>query len=754
MNPAGLGGVTVVDASTGISGAYLSTMLAQAGAHVTVYESACGHPLRRRSLPGSARPGVLFEHLSTSKTVVHAGPEPDWTGVDVVIADAETPWGPVTAVADAHPHLVVVAFSGHGLTGPDAGRPATDFTAQAESGALLVRGLPSGDPVAMGGDLVDWVAGSYAAPAVVAALHAVRRGGQGDLFDVSLCETALVAGTTFNGLLDDFRGRPARVGPARSVESPSIEPTADGFIGVTTNTPAQFTGFLDAIGRPEIATDPRFSTIAARLAHWDDWVETVHSATTAFSSAELLARCVERRVPAAIVNDGSHVVELDHAVARGCFVPSDDGSFLRPRPAWRVHPFTTAGSPGPATSGELPLSGLRVLDLTAWWAGPSSSQALAAFGAEVIHVEAPARPDGMRLTGFVLGAHERWCDRSFFFHQINTNKRSLVIDAASSEGKQVLLDLVAECDVLMENFTPRVLEAFGLDVEAVSAANPRLVMTRLPAFGLDGPWRDHPGFAQTMEQITGMAWVTGHVDDQPRVPRGPCDPNGGMHGAFATLVALFDVERTGRGCLVESTLFDAALAIAAEPVVEWTANGVVMARMGNRHPHCVPQGLYRGPEPETWVAISCPDDASWSGLCDAVPDLDRWRALDREARRALHDEIDAVLAEWVRRRPVHEAVSVLCDAGVPAGRGVDPRDAVSHPQMRHRGFFEDVDVDTVGVMPIPTWPFASRRIGRWTRTPAPSFGADTDDVLASIGYDDAHIAALYENGTTSRSPAF
>jgi crotonobetainyl-CoA:carnitine CoA-transferase CaiB-like acyl-CoA transferase len=753
VSPTGLGDIRVVDVSTGISGAHLSTVLAQAGAQVTVYEGPGGHPLRRRSLPGAERQGVLLDHLNSSKTITPVGPEPDWSEVDVLVADPETPWGPVAAVADGNTHLVVVVFSGYGLTGPDAGCPTTDFIAQAESGALLVRGLPTGEPVAMGGDLVDWVAGSYAAPAVAAALHAVRRGGEGDLFDVSLCETALLAGTTFNGLLDDFRGRPERTGPARTVESPSIEPTADGYIGVTTNTPAQFAGFLDAIGRPEIASDTRFSSIAARLANWDDWVDAIHSATTTFTSADLLARCVERRVPAAIVNDGSGVVALDHAVERGCFVPSDDGTFLRPRTAWRLHPFDTSGEPGPVTSGDLPLSGLRVLDLTAWWAGPSSSQVLAAFGAEVIHVEAPGRPDGMRLTGFVLGAHERWFDRSFFFHQINTNKRSLVIDAASPDGKQALLDLVAGCDVLMENFTPRVLESFGLDVDTLAAANPRLVVTRLPAFGLDGPWRDHPGFAQTMEQITGMAWVTGHVDDQPRVPRGPCDPNSGMHGAFATLVALFDVERTGRGCLVESTLFDAALTIAAEPLVEWTANGVVMGRMGNRHPHCVPQGLYRGPEPESWLAVSCPDDASWSALCEVIDELQPWRQLDREGRREVHDDIDAAVGRWASRRPVADSVSALRAAGVPVGRGIDPRDAVSHPQMRHRGFFEDVEVDTVGVMPIPTWPYTSRRIRRWSRTPAPAFAADTDALLQGVGYDDDRIAALYASGVTSRAPA-
>jgi crotonobetainyl-CoA:carnitine CoA-transferase CaiB-like acyl-CoA transferase len=748
----GLSGVTVIDVSTGISGAYLSTMLAQAGATVTVHEPVAGHPLRSRALPGSIRAGVLFDHLCTGKTVVTAGAEPAWDEVDIVVGDAVTPWGDVRSIADSAVGAVVVCFSPYGLEGPFAGRPGTDFTAQADSGALLVRGLPDGQPVAMGGDLVEWVAGSYAAAATLAALHGARRTGRGDLIDVSLCETALLAGTTFVGLFDSFRGSPARLGAARSVEMPSIEPTADGYIGVTTNTPAQFTGFLDAIGRADLVGDPRYAGPGERIANMAEWTALVHAATTSFSSSELLERLVERRVPAAIVNDVSQVLTLDHAVDRRCFVPSDDATFVRPRTVWRYVPFGVSGPAGQVTDGDLPLSGLRVLDLTAWWAGPSAGQMMAAFGADVIHVEAPGRPDGLRLTGFALGPHARWYDRSFFFHQVNANKRCAVIDASVPSGRQAILDLIAQVDVLVENFTPRVLESFGIDADAVAEVNPRLVMTRLPAFGLSGPWREQPGFAQTMEQITGMAWTTGEVSDQPRVPRGPCDPNGGMHGAFATLVALLDVERTGEGCLVESSLFDAALAIGAEQIVEFSANGVSMGRQGNRHPHCVPQGLYNGADPESWLAVSCPDDAAWRALCTVVAGLDP--ALAREERRAAHDVIDAAISAWSRQLDPTEAAALLCTAGVPAAVGRDPRDAVSNEQMVERGFFETVNVDTVGSMPIPTWPYRSRRVERWIRSGAPAFGAHTDEVLRAAGANDERIAALRSTGVISDAPVF
>jgi crotonobetainyl-CoA:carnitine CoA-transferase CaiB-like acyl-CoA transferase len=170
----------------------------------------------------------------------------------------------------------------------------------------------------------------------------------------------------------------------------------------------------------------------------------------------------------------------------------------------------------------------------------------------------------------------------------------------------------------VENFTPRVLENFGLSWERVQALNPRAIMLRMPAFGLSGPWRDYTGFAQTMEQLSGMAWMTGHADDQPRIPRGPCDPLAGMHSAFAFLVALAERATSGHGHHVESTMVESALNVAAEQLVEWSAHGHLMEREGNRSPLAAPQGLYpcAGGQPgmEDWLALSIAKDEQWRAL--------------------------------------------------------------------------------------------------------------------------------------------
>jgi crotonobetainyl-CoA:carnitine CoA-transferase CaiB-like acyl-CoA transferase len=166
---------------------------------------------------------------------------------------------------------------------------------------------------------------------------------------------------------------------------------------------------------------------------------------------------------------------------------------------------------------------LRILDFTACWAGPAATHLLASMGADVIHVESVQRPDGMRMAGGVFYGEPQWWERSAIFLAANTNKRGLALDLNSPTGRDVALRLMATSDVVVENFTPRVMSNFGLDWDAVRAANPRVIFVRMPAFGLSGPWRENTGFAQTMEQMTGLAWVTGYPDDQPLIQRGPSE---------------------------------------------------------------------------------------------------------------------------------------------------------------------------------------------------------------------------------------
>lgn len=309
--------------------------------------------------------------------------------------------------------------------------------------------------------------------------------------------------------------------------------------------------------------------------------------------------------------------------------------------------------------------------------------------------------------------------------------------------------------MVMENFTPRVIERFDLGWDVIHATNPRAVMVRMPAFGLTGPWRERPGFAQTMEQVSGLAWLTGYVDDQPRIQRGPCDPNAGMHAAIATLAALRRRDETGHGCFVEVPMVEAALAIAAEPVLEWTAYGRVLGRAGNRSPRACPQGVYACSGVEQWLALSVTDDAVWAALVGVMDgpvwakdaELEKW-----DGRRRREDELDDRLTSWAAEQDLGSAVERLRLAGVPAAPAWDPRRVAAHPQFQARGFYEEVDHPVAGRIGIPTQPLRLSGVDRWTRRPAPTLGQHNAEVLSALGLDQSELDRLEAAGVIGRRP--
>jgi len=362
----------------------------------------------------------------------------------------------------------------------------------------------------------------------------------------------------------------------------------------------------------------------------------------------------------------------------------------------------------------------------------------------------------MRMVGgSFLGHRKEWWEFSHIYLAANTNKRGLTLDLGDPRGLALAKRLIATCDVFVENFSPRVMESFGLDWESVHALSPRTIQVRMPAFGLSGPWRDHVGFAQTMEQMTGLAWLTGHVHDQPRIQRGPCDPLAGTHAAFATLVGLAERDRTGTGHQIECAMVEGALNAAAEQIAEYGAHGVVLQREGNRAPHAAPQNLYACRGAEQWLALSVETDAQWRALvaCLGRPAWAESAELAGHAgRRAHHDAIDAELSRWAAERDVADAVAMLVAAGVPAAPVVDPRTTHRHPQLIARGFYESLEHPVVGTHPVSGPPFRFAGVARWLRRRAPTLGEHSREVLAELGVSDAELDELEAAGVIGSRP--
>jgi len=793
-SPSRLSDLRVVDLGTGIAGGYATKLFADAGADVIKVEPPGGDPLRSRSAGRGPLPagedGALFRFLGASKRSVVGRPDDDGVqrlieSADLVVETAtpgrDEPRLDVPGLLERQPALVVLSITPFGQFGPYRGRPWSEFTIQAECGSIAGRGLPEQAPIMAGGQTTFWIGGTFAAVAALAATQYARETGFGEWIDFSLLEVMNIATSVFTDLNQSLLGRPTLKLPARSVEIPSIEPTLDGWVGVNTNTRQQYDDFCLMIEKPEWREHPDFPNAARRWRKRDEWNEGVRAWTRAHTTAEAVELASQLRIPVAPVGDGASTLEHEHFKVRGVFVKNPRGGFLQPRPPYLIDGVgARPAEPAPklgqhdggietrkrssprrrGTARTLPLDGLRVLDATNWWAGPSATQMLANLGADVIHLEAAHRPDGMRLLGgSFFGREERWWEFSNLFLGVNFNKRDLTLDLGSKQGRDYFLELVSRCDFVFENYSPRVMDQFGLDWKTVHERNPRAIMIRMPAFGLDGPWRDHVGFAQTMEQMTGLAWLTGHLDDQPRIQRGPCDPLAGMHAAFAALVALEERRRTGTGSLVECTMVEGALNAAAEQIVEYGDTGFRMHREGNRSFDAAPQGLYACRGHEQWLALTVENDEQWRGLRHALGDPE-WMHADRLAshagRRAAQDELDRGIAAWAAGQALDAAVRALLAAGVPAAAVYDGRESSQHPQLVARRFFEQVDHPLVGTHPIPTVPFrfASLEVGRqaWIRCPSPSLGQHNREILSELSVDEDTFAALERDGIVGEKP--
>jgi len=730
-----LRGVRVLDRTSGIAGPYCTKLLVDAGADVVKVEPV-DDPMR------TWRSGALFEYLYAGKRSV--GDDRDMLGPADVLVTADP--------ADVGLARVVVTITPFGVDGPWAGRPATEHTLQAACGSIGLRGLPEQPPLAAGGRLGEWITGTYAAVAVAAAL----RTGRSEHVDVAMLDCMAVSMSTYPSVFAEMAGWPPLHGTGRVVEVPSVVPTSDGWVVVTTNSATQFQDFLVMIGRSDWLDDPDLPLAPKRFARRDEFLAAVHEHTTERTSVELLEEAAGFRIPAGPVLHGGTIPEFEQFVARGVFRPSASGRLRQPRPPYRLdgadHPppgpvpapradAVEWSTRAPAERPGLPLEGVRILDCTAWWAGPAGAHVLASLGADVIKVESVGRPDLMRYSAVRPPSVDRWWEWGPIFHAANANKRGITLDLASPEGVSLFERLVVTADVVVENYTPRVMEQFGLGWERIHDLNPRAILVRMPAFGLDGPWRDRTGFAQTMESITGMAWRTGFPDGPPVLVRGACDPLAGMHAVFATLVALRRRDETECGLLVESTMVEAALNAAVEAVFEHDLHGVAPGRDGNRSRGGAPQGVYRCAGEDEWVALGVADDEQWESLRGVLGWEPEVALAGSTGRRTAHDALDARLGEWFAARTAAEAAGTIVAAGVPAEVVIAARDVAHNPQLRHRGLFEVEEHPLTGRTELPTLPFRFDSIDRWMRRPSPTLGQHNDEVLGEVA-GAAELAAL------------
>ncbi len=388
-----------------------------------------------------------------------------------------------------------------------------------------------------------------------------------------------------------------------------------------------------------------------------------------------------------------------------------------------------------------PLHGIRVVDLSRLVAGNMVSLQLADHGAEVVKIEDPAKGDPLRAW--------RVKGLSLYWKVYARNKKSLALDLRSDAGKQALADLLARSDVLIENYRPGTLEAMGLAPETLHAGNPGLVIVRVSGFGQDGPYRERPGFGSLVEGMSGFAAKNGFADREPVLPPlALADMIAGLYGAYAVMIARREVERGGRGQVIDLPLLDPIMSILGPDAATYRINGAITPRTGSRSATTAPRNVYRTADGR-YIAISASIQAMTERLFRAVGRADmiddpRFRT---NADRLRHvEECEAPIIAFIGGRSLDENMAIFNAAEVTAAPVYDIDQLLDDPHVQARGIVVEAPDAEMGSVPMHNVvPRLSATPGK-LRFPAPTLGQHTREVLSAIGYDAARIDALLAQG--------
>ncbi len=436
---------------------------------------------------------------------------------------------------------------------------------------------------------------------------------------------------------------------------------------------------------------------------------------------------------------------------------------------------------------KLPLAGIRVVDITVIWAGPYATMFLGDWGAEVIRVES-CQHFPLYTRGIMRNPPLEWVQKRVgygthkkeghnpetahnTFHIFNAharNKLSMTVNLQKPEGKDIFKRLIAVSDVFVESNSPRVKERLGITWEDLKKVNPGLIMLSLSAFGDTGPYKYYRALGAHQEGFGGHTYARGYAKEDPSTTTTlyHTDEAGGIAGALAVMMALYQKRRTGEGQYIDAAQVEAFIPHLAQGVMDYTMNGRITERVGNRDYHGAVQGCYRcadargkwvpgaGDEPmqeivDTWVNITVTDN-DWPRFCRALGNPE-WTAYpkfaDHLSRLKNHDELDIHIENWTREHDHYEVMHILQNHGVAAGPVIDEQDAYSDPHLKERGFFEQMTQKDCGTHLYPGLPFKMSKIPNRLRLPPVRLGEHNEYVYKKIlGLSDEEYDSLKKKG--------
>ncbi len=781
----------VVEIGSGDALCYCGKLFSDFGADVIKIEPSGGDPARRVAPlvdPGRGRrESGTFAWLNTNKRSITADLDRagDVKKIRELLSNADLlldarPPGAIAASPLSHddlrksePGLAITTISWFGEHGPYRDYAVTESVCRSLAGLVKLVGPIEGPPVLPRDGQLGVIAGLTAFIPSLAGLY-----GQGARrFAVSAHEAMLQISEFDTGLALEAGFTRPRIGINRFGRGFPVGNfvTKEGWLGVTVVTPAQWSAFCVMIGLPELGLDPRYSAMAERYLRAEELKRIIEPALLQRTAMEWFEKGIELRLPLAVVPDMRELLAQQVHRDRRAFAPVriGDASFdapVLPQHLTRTPPKPNGRSPiagehddaalplhkraaaRTAAADDPPLKGLRIIDLTMGWAGPSATRQIGDLGADIIKVESCQYPDWFRGTDPRGPYHpERTYEKTYWFQMNNRNKRGITLDLTSETGLSLLKRLLKGADAVIDNYAADVLPRLGLDAAAMLNVNPRLVVVTMPAFGMSGAWSGVRAYGSTLEQASGLPSVTGREGDPPTMLHAALgDPVGGLNAAAALLLGFMHQKKTGQGQHIDLSAVEAMLPLVAPSIIEQSATGRTGPRIGNRHLVHVPNGCFPCLGEDQWITLAVRDDGEWQALCGIIhrPDLAADPALASAAgRRVGEDRIEAAIRQWTTTVRPDLAMVTLQAAGIPAGVARLPMDLPGDPHLMKVGHWQSVDRPFMGPHLLPSvayreggaeLPYAIERL-------APTLGQHNEEVLRDLlGLGDREIAELRE----------
>lgn len=801
-----LEGVRVLDLCRP-EGQLCGRLLADLGAEVILVEPPGGDSARRLGpfAEGRAHPeaSLSFAYFNANKksVVLDLSKEEERNrfrelakDFDVIL-DTFAPgvmerWGLDHArLSEENPGLVTASITGFGLSGPYSEYKAPSIVASAMGGVMYLCGSEDRPPLAELENQPYHLASAFAAAGALLALRQRETTGRGQMVEVSCQEVQafqqhILVNYSANENVLRRAGSRTPVGGGMPY---GIYPTSDGYSHLVVIATSHWRSFVDWMGKPDALTDDLWDNRHIRIAN-SDLIEPITAEfTRGFTKSEFFREGQVRRVTTAPVNTPEEFVGDPHVGEVGLFEEVEHsalGLLRMVRPPFRMSAspavirkgapllgedteeiiggigdrgavkrgILAAGKGEPVgcyEGGKGPLSGVRVLDFSQAVAGPVLTQLLAAFGAEVIKVESGAHQQRGRTRE---GMDPRIVlQQQVTFADMNRSKQCITINMGTEQGREVVRRLVPHCDVVVENFSPRVMERWRLGYDGLRELRDDIIMMRLPGFGLSGPYRDYVGLAAVAMAVTGMYHLWSYDDGSE--PAGPPvwapDYLSAAFGAVSLLAALRHRGLTGEGQIIELSQMDATAYVMGASYLDHFVNGQRQKPIGNGHDQFAPHGVYPCQGEDRWCAIAVTRDKEWKALMEAMgsPEWGRdARFATSEGRLVNAGRLDELIGEWTRGRSADEVMEGLQRAGVPAAVVRDGKDLFADSHLRARRFMKTVEHPSTGAIEYPDVPLRLWETpGRleWWHT----MGQDNRYVFGEImGMSEAEIACLRDSG--------